>query len=76
MQKGEQIVFRVAEEGKDETSLAQILSECFGPITPRRMRRWLRQEKKEAAGQERFFVAEVDGKVVGTVSVARLGNCT
>jgi predicted N-acetyltransferase YhbS len=70
MQKKASMFVRSAEEGKDEADLAQITSECFGPITPRRMAKWMHHEKKDASGQDRFFVAEVDGKVVGNVAVA------
>ena len=70
MQKKAPMLVRTAEEGKDEADLARITSECFGPVTPRTMRRWIHREKKNASGQDRFFVAEVDGKVVSNVSVA------
>jgi len=60
---------REVQEGKDEVRLAQILSECFDPGTPRQVRRWLRQAKKHSAGWSRFFVSEVDGEVVSNVSV-------
>jgi predicted N-acetyltransferase YhbS len=70
MRKKASMLVRSAEEGKDEADLAQITSECFGPITPRRMAKWMHHEKKDASGQDRFFVAEVDGKVVGNVAVA------
>jgi predicted N-acetyltransferase YhbS len=70
MQKKASIIIRTAEEGKDEADLAHITSECFGPITPRTMRRWIHREKKDALGQDRFFVAEINGKVVANVSVS------
>lgn len=64
-----QYLVREGQEGKDEVKLAQILSECFDPVTPRQVRRWLRQAKKSSAGWSRFFVGEVDGEVVSNVSV-------
>jgi len=70
MQKKAPMIFRTAEEGRDEADLARITSECFGPVTPRTLRKWMHHEKKDGSGQDRFFVAEVDGKVVSSVSVA------
>ncbi len=70
MQKKAPMTVRSAEEGQDEVDLACVMSECFGPITPRNMKKWIQQEKKNASGYDRFFVAEVDGKVVSNVSVA------
>ena len=64
-----QYLVREGQEGKDEVKLAQILSECFDPGTPRQVRRWLRQAKKDSAGWSRFFVSEVDGEVVSSISV-------
>ncbi|MDI6904692.1 MAG: GNAT family N-acetyltransferase [Candidatus Bathyarchaeia archaeon] len=69
MRKKVQYLVREGQEGKDEVKLAQILSECFDPATPRQVRRWLRQAKKHSAGWSRIFVGEVDGEVVSNVSV-------
>lgn len=64
-----QYLVREGQEEKDEVKLAQILSECFDPATPRQVRRWLRQAKKHSAGWSRIFVGEVDDEVVSSVSV-------
>lgn len=64
-----QYLVREGQEGRDEVKLAQILSECFDPMTPRQVRRWLRQARKSSAGWSRFFVGEVDGEVVSGVAV-------
>lgn len=50
----------------DETALAKILSECFGPITPKQLLRWYSLEK---VGPEDVFIAEVDGEPVSTVEI-------
>jgi predicted N-acetyltransferase YhbS len=70
MQKKSPMIVRSAEEEKDYATLAHVMSECFGPVTPRNMKRWIQNEKKNASGYDRFFVAEVDGKAVGNVSAA------
>ena len=70
MQKKSPMIFRSADEKRDYVDLASVMSECFGPVTPRTMKKWIQGEKKNAAGYDRFFVAEVDGKTVGSVSVA------
>ena len=70
MQKKAPVIFRTAEEGRDEADLAHVTSECFEPVTPRTIRKWIQREKKDASGQDRIFVAEVDGKVVSYVAVA------
>ena len=62
-------LIREGQEGRDEVKLAQILSECFDPTTPRQVRRWIRQAKKASGGWSKVFVAEVDGEVVSQVSV-------
>jgi GNAT superfamily N-acetyltransferase len=54
---------RERQEEKDDVRLAQILSECFGPITCRQMRRWIRQ----ASGKN--FVVEVEDEVVSQVEI-------
>ncbi len=68
MRKKVKYLIREGQEGKDEVDLAQIFSECFDPATPRQVRRWVRQAKKESAGWSRFFVGDVDGKVVSNVT--------
>ncbi|MFX0068989.1 MAG: GNAT family N-acetyltransferase [Candidatus Hodarchaeota archaeon] len=50
----------------DEIELAKILSECFGPITPKQLLQWYSQER---VNPEDVFVAEVDGKLVSTVEI-------
>jgi GNAT superfamily N-acetyltransferase len=70
LQKLEPMTFRAAEIGKDEASISLISSECFGPVAPRLIGRWMRHEKEDAAGKEGFFVAEIDGKMACIVFVA------
>jgi len=70
MQKKLQMIFRSADEKRDYADLASVMSECFGPVTPRIMKKWIKGEKKNSSGLDRFFVAEVDGTAVGSVSVA------
>lgn len=60
---------REAQIDKDEKKLAQLLSECFDPTTPRQVRRWIRRVEKESKDWSKSFVAEVDGAVVGNISV-------
>lgn len=60
-----QYVVRRFRKG-DEVPLARILSECFGPITPRLLRRWFRQDRTLP---EQIFIGEVNGKPVSTVQV-------
>ncbi|MFX0097703.1 MAG: GNAT family N-acetyltransferase [Candidatus Hodarchaeota archaeon] len=50
----------------DEIDLAKILSECFGPITPRQLLQWYSRERVHP---EDVFVAEVDGELVSTVEI-------
>lgn len=69
MRKKVKYLIREEQEGKDEVNLARIFSECFDPATPRQVRRWVRQTKKDSADWSRFFVGDVDGKVVSNVSV-------
>lgn len=69
MRKKVKYLIREGEEGNDEVNLAQIFSECFDPATPRQVRRWVRQTKRESAGWSRFFVGDADGKVVSNVTV-------
>jgi len=55
---------RECQEGKDDAKLAQILSECFGPTTPRQVRRWI----KQSGGKS--FVLDVEGdEVVSSVGI-------
>lgn len=50
----------------DEVALAKIFSECFGPVTPRRLREWLRTSNVSAKD---IFVGVIDGKLVSHVDV-------
>ena len=54
---------REARKGKDEAQIAQILSECFGPVTPRQLRRWLDKPGVKD------FVCEVEGKTVSHIDI-------
>jgi predicted acetyltransferase len=48
----------------DEVRLAEIYSECFGPTTPRGIKRWKRRAKILS---EHMFIGEVKGKPVSSV---------
>jgi len=50
----------------DETVLSRIFSECFGPTTPRRLKKWYRSH---GVGPENVFVGVVDGKPVSSVEL-------
>ena len=63
MEERPKYIMRERQEGKDDVKLAQILSECFGPITSRQMRRWIQQ----AEGKN--FVIEIGGEVVSQVEI-------
>lgn len=63
MEERPKYIMRERQEGKDDVKLAQILSECFGPITPRQMRQWIQQ----AEGKN--FVLEIGGEVVSQVEI-------
>lgn len=54
---------REARKGKDEEQTVRILSECFGPITPRQLSRWL--DKPDI----KDFVCEVNGEIVSHIDV-------
>lgn len=56
------------QEGKDEAKLAQILSECFFPVTQRQVRQWVHRAKKDSAGST-TLVCEVDGETISQVSI-------
>lgn len=51
----------------DEVALARIFSECFGPVTPSRIRQWHRRSRVRP---EDVFVGVTDGKLVSHVDVA------
>jgi predicted N-acetyltransferase YhbS len=64
LEKNLKYVMREWQEGKDGVKLAQILSECFGPTTPRQVRRWIRQSGGKS------FVLEVEGgEIVSSVGI-------
>jgi ribosomal protein S18 acetylase RimI-like enzyme len=48
----------------DEIALARNSSECFGPVTPRRLMEWYR---RNGVRPEDIFVGIVDGKLVSSV---------
>ena len=50
----------------DEIGLAKILSECFGPITPKQLLQWYSRERVDPND---VFVAEADGELVSTVEI-------
>jgi len=65
MEKPVQYTIRNYMKG-DEISLAKILSECFGPATPRQLLQYMKREGRQP---EEIFVALVDGKPVSHVEV-------
>lgn len=69
VQKKVRYLVRENQENKDESRLANMFSECFGPTTQREVRQWIRRNKADSAGLFKSFVAEVDGEVISTVSV-------
>lgn len=54
---------REAQKDKDEEQTARILSECFGPISPRQLSQWL--DKPDI----KDFVCEVEGKIVSHIDI-------
>jgi len=50
----------------DEVAMAKNFSECFGPATPSRVRKWFRLRK---ILPEQVFIGEVDGKSVSDVEL-------
>lgn len=54
---------REAQKDKDEKQIARILSECFGPVTPRQLTRWLDKPGIKD------FVCEVEGKIVSHIDI-------
>lgn len=63
MEERPKYLIRERQEEKDDPRLAQILSECFGPITSGQMRRWIRQ----ASGKN--FVLEIEGEIVSQIEI-------
>jgi ribosomal protein S18 acetylase RimI-like enzyme len=59
------IMYRVRHYVKgDEIALSRIFSECFGPVTPRRLKEWYRNE---GVRPEDVLVGVVDGKLISCV---------
>jgi GNAT superfamily N-acetyltransferase len=56
-------VIREAHKDHDEGQIAQILSECFGPVTPRQLSQWLWKPEVKS------FVSEVDSNVVSHINI-------
>ena len=54
----------------DEIAVAKILSECFGPVAPRRLVEWYRRNDVHP---EDTFVGIVDGKLVSSVDLVSKG---
>lgn len=50
----------------DEVRLAQIYSECFGPTTPRSIKKW---HRRVGILPEHTFLGEVEGKLVSSVTL-------
>lgn len=63
MEKNIEYLLRHYKKG-DEVRLAEIYSECFGPTTPRDIKRWKRRAKILS---EHMFIGEVKGKPVSSV---------
>jgi len=61
-------IVREAKEDKDGAKLAQILSECFFPVTQRQVRQWMQRAKKDPAGST-TLVCEIDGEAISQVSI-------
>jgi GNAT superfamily N-acetyltransferase len=56
-------IVREAQKGKDEAQIARILSECFGPVTPRQLNQWIWKPEVKT------FVCEVESDVVSHIDV-------
>jgi len=65
MEKPVQYVVRNYRKG-DETHLAKLFSECFGPTTPRQLMQWYRRNK---VLPKHVFIGEADGKPVSSVEI-------
>jgi GNAT superfamily N-acetyltransferase/putative sterol carrier protein len=63
MDKGLQRKVREPRKGQDEVRIAQILSECFGPITQRQLDQWMWKPEVKT------FVCEIEGNIVSHVNV-------
>lgn len=61
------VQYRVRNYRKgDEVAIAKIMSECFGPTTPRQLREWNRRGEVKP---EDIFLGVVDGKPVSHVNL-------
>lgn len=56
-------VVREAQKDKDDAKIARILSECFGPVTPRQLSQWMLKPEVKT------FVCEVEGDIVSHIDV-------
>jgi len=65
LEKPVQYVVRNYRKG-DETHLAKLFSECFGPTTARLLKQWYRREK---VLPEHIFIGEANGKPVSSVEL-------
>lgn len=65
LEKDVEIEVRTYKKG-DEVRLAEIYSECFGPATPREVKKWHRRAK---VLPEHVFIGEVEGKLVSSVTL-------
>lgn len=65
MEKPDQYVVRNYQKG-DEKRLAEIFSECFGPVTSREVLNWKRRSGRKP---EDLYVGTVDDKLVSHVEV-------
>jgi len=65
LEKTVQYIVRNYRKG-DEANLTKIFSECFGPTTPRRLKKWYRLHETLP---EHVFIGDVDGKPVSSVEL-------
>ena len=63
MGKNLRYIVREPRKGKDEAKIAQILSECFGPVTQRQLGQWMWKPEVKT------FVCEVEGIIVSHINV-------
>lgn len=65
LQKDTKYLVRNYRKG-DEARLAEIYSECFSPVTPRRIKKW---HRRVGVLPEHIFIGEVEGKLTSSVEL-------
>ena len=63
MPENMQYVIREAQKDKDAAKIARILSECFGPVTPRQLNQWM------AKPGVKLLVCEAKSNVISNIGV-------